>query len=123
MNLNHIDRLAATVPATINPRQRTRLNRYAETASRCEARIQRLREELERTMQVADGSFGSALQAPAEPNAALTLACELDTLERLQPRVDAWFTDYVAALVAAHSAGTYQDAGYGDGGYGDGAPM
>jgi hypothetical protein len=113
MKLNNIDRLAATVPATIDDRQRARLNGYAETASRCEARIQRLREELERSLQATNGSIGSAVEAAAEPNRTLTLACELDALERLQPRVDAWFTDYVAALVAAHTPETY----------GDGAPM
>ena len=113
MKLTSIDRLAATVPATIDGRQRARLHGYAETASRCEARIQWLREELERALQATEGLIGTAIGAAAEPNAVLTLACELDTLERVQPRVDAWFTDYVAALVAAHTSETY----------GDGAPM
>jgi len=113
MNLSHIQRLAATVPATIDARQRARLRGYAETASRCEARIQRLREELERSIDATEDSPAITAEVAAEPNESLAMACELDTLERLQPRVDAWFTDYVGALVAAHSTETY----------GDGAPM
>jgi hypothetical protein len=114
MNLDQIDRLAATVPATIDARQRARLHGYAETASRCEARIQRLRQQLDHTLQATDASPGTASPTvSAEPNAALTLACELDTLERLQPRVDAWLTDYVAVLVTAGAPEAY----------GDGAPI
>jgi hypothetical protein len=113
MNVNHIRQLAATVPATIDARQRARLLGYADTASRCDARIQRLRTELERSLQPTDGPIETAVEAPTECNATLTVACELDALERLQPRLDAWFTDYVAALVAAHTAETY----------GDGAPI
>jgi hypothetical protein len=113
MNLSQIERLAATVPATIEARQRARLRGYAETASRCEARIQRLRGELERSIDATEESPATTAGEAAEPNATLALACELDTLERLQPRVDAWFTDYVTTLVAAHSVETY----------GDGAPM
>jgi hypothetical protein len=109
MNLSHIERLASTVPATIDARQRARLGGYAETASRCEARIQRLRGELERSLDATEDSPPTTAGGAAEPNATLALACELDTLERLQPRVDAWFTDYVAALVTAHSVETYDD--------------
>jgi hypothetical protein len=108
MNVNQIKRLAATVPETIDDRQRTRLHGYAETASRCEARIQRLRSELDRSLETTDRGLETVAEA-AECNAVLTLACELDTLERVQPRVDAWFVDYVAALVAAHQPETYGD--------------
>jgi hypothetical protein len=111
MNLNHIKRLAATVPPTVGDRQRARLHGYAETASRCEARIQRLRQELEQSLDATDSQLEAATAASAECNATLTLACELDALERLQPRVDAWFTDYVTALVAAHQLETYGDGG------------
>jgi hypothetical protein len=113
MNVQQIRRLAATVPDTIDARQRARLHGYAETASRCEARIKRLRDELERSLQTTEGPMDPTNGTAAEPNATLTLACELDALERVQPRVDAWFTDYVAALVAAHTVETY----------GDGTPM
>jgi hypothetical protein len=113
VNLNQIKRLAATVPAGIDARQRARLIGYVDTASRCEARIRWLRDEIERSLQVSNGALETAGNPATECNTTLTLACELDALERLQPRVDAWFTDYVAALVAAHSDETY----------GDGAPM
>jgi hypothetical protein len=113
MKLHHIDRLVGTVPTTIDQRQRDRLHGYAEMASRCEARIQRLRADLEQSLQNSHGSIGTAAQAFTEPNTALSIATELDALERVQPRVDAWFTDYVAALVAAHT--TDVD--------GDGTPM
>ena len=113
MKLHHIDRLLATVPTTIDDRQRARLYGYAEMSSRCEARIKRLRNELERSLHSGTGPVGTAAEAFTEPNTALALASELDTLERVQPRVDGWFTDYVSALVAAHAAETY----------GDGTPM
>jgi hypothetical protein len=110
MNVTQVQRLVTTVPPTIDDRQRARLVGYADTAVRCEERIRWLRQELENTLRANDGSIEKVLDGvAAEPNTALSLACELDTLERLQPRVDAWFTDYVAALVAAHSAETYGD--------------
>ena len=106
MNLSQIDRLVATVRPTIDQRQRLRLHAYVETARRCEARIQELRDELERTFQAGDGSTGTA-------DAALATACQLDALERLQPRVDSWLADYVAALVSIPEPEIY----------GDGAPI
>jgi hypothetical protein len=110
MNLTHAQRLVATVPPTIDERQRARLTGYVDTVVRCEARIRWLREEVENTLLATDASITKVLGGVvAEPNTALTLACELDTLERLQPRVDAWLTDYTAALVAAHSSETYGD--------------
>jgi hypothetical protein len=108
MNLTHVQRLVATVPATIDQRQRARLTGYAETATRCEARIRWLRDQLESTLQAAGGPTTDG-GAVTEPNPALTLACELESLERLQPRIDAWLTDYVAALIAAHTTETYDD--------------
>jgi hypothetical protein len=109
MNVTHIKRLVATVPPTIDQRQQARLTGYADTAVRCDARIRWLREELENTL-ATDGSITEVFDGMAsEPNTALTMACELDTLERVQPRIDAWLTDYVAALVAAHSTETYDD--------------
>src|SRR5919202_4246481 len=113
MNSTQVRRLVATVPPNIDQRQRARLTGYADTALRCEARIRRIRQELEDALLATDGSVEKVLDGvPAEPNAVLTLASELDSLERLQPRVDAWLCDYVAALVAA---GTPEM-------YGDGAP-
>jgi hypothetical protein len=114
MNLTQIQRLMSTVPPTIDDRQRARLTGYADTAVRCEARIRWLREEVENAMLASDGSASEIFDgAASEPSTALTLACELDALERLQPRVDAWLTDYVGALIVAHSSAAA---------YGDGAP-
>ena len=106
MNLSQIDRLVATAPPTIDQRQRNRLHAYVATARRCEARIQELRDELERTLQAGGGSTGTA-------DATLATACQLDALERLQPRVDSWLTGYIAGLVPAPEPEIY----------GDGAPV
>jgi hypothetical protein len=92
-----IERLVATVPSTIDARQRRRLDAYASTARRCEARIQRLRGELERALRASEDAL--ALGPGSEPNSVLIVACELDTLERVQPRIDAWLQAYVGALV------------------------
>jgi len=107
MNLNQIERLVATVRPTIEERQRHRLHAYVETARRCEARIQELRDELERTLQAVDGSAGTTATGTAD--ATLATACQLDALERLQPRVDSWLTDYVAALAQAPEPEIYGD--------------
>jgi hypothetical protein len=107
MNRSQIDRLMASVPATIDARQRSRLTGYADTAGRCEARIRRLREELESALQGGDG--GPPSLGDSEPSAILTIACELDSLERLQPRLDTWLRDHVMALVTAHTTEVYDD--------------
>jgi hypothetical protein len=116
MKSNQIDQLVATVPATINAAQRDRLHAYIETATRCEARIQRLRAELPsafevpeavRTRSSASGSLD--IDVATELTTALAVACELDTLERVQPRVDAWLKQYVAKLVSTPSLDVYGD--------------
>ena len=115
MNRIQIDRLAATVPFDLEERQRKRLRVYLETARTCEARIQALREELERALR------GDSVEADhpdeTEPEAVLRIVTELETLEGMQPRIDGWFKDYVSALVShhtreahAHAAETYGDA-------------
>jgi hypothetical protein len=119
MHRIQIDRLTATVPPAIDPPQRTRLQTYVETARRCELRIQRLRKELDQALQDADAGVAPADGDPSEPNAILRLACELDTLERVQARVDGWLKEYVAALVSQHTAEAYSEAEV----YGDGGPV
>jgi hypothetical protein len=110
MNLNQINRLVATAPPTIDARQRSRLQAHQETASRCELRIRKLREELERSLQTPTDAGGLASHdGSAELNATLTIACELDVLERLQPRVDTWLKDYVTSLAAVHEPVDYGD--------------
>ncbi len=102
MKQSQIERLVATVPARIDVRQRRRLDAYTSTARRCEARIQRLRGELERALRASEDALVLG-EGGSEPNSVLVVACELDTLERVQPRVDAWLQAYVAALVDERS--------------------
>ncbi len=98
MRQTQIERLVATVPPTIDPNQRRRLGAYTNTARRCEARIQRLRGELEHALRASEDALALG-DGGSELNSVLIVACELDTLERVQPRIDAWLQAYVAALV------------------------
>jgi hypothetical protein len=108
---NQVDQLVGTVPATINPGQRQRLDAYVDTVHRCEARIQSLRGELQDAFEAGNGVGALAgAGAATEPNRALEVACELDTLERVQPRVDAWLKQYVASLISRTTVETYGDA-------------
>jgi hypothetical protein len=108
---NQVDQLVGTVPATINPGQRQRLDAYADTVHRCEARIQSLRGELQDAFEAGNGVTALAgAGAETEPNRALNVACELDTLERVQPRVDAWLKQYVDSLISRTTVDTYGDA-------------
>jgi hypothetical protein len=111
MNVAQIERLLASVPDSIDERQQARLNAYADTATRCETRIQRLRVELERSLQGVGGHHRAVASevVAAEPNETLKIACELDALERLQPRVDAWLSDFVASLTRVDAQMTYGD--------------
>ena len=81
MNLKQIDRLVGAVPESIEEKSRRRLDGYAAVARRCEERITALRGELE-----------------AASDRALSLLVELDSLERVQPRIDAWLRVSVGAL-------------------------
>ena len=97
MNSAQIDRLLSSVPATTDPRHRRRVEGYAATARRCDARIAALRVELERALRAVDEA---AADGPSEAAAddALRLASELDALERVQPRVDSWLRVAVGAV-------------------------
>lgn len=117
MHLRQIDRLTATVPPAIEERQRARLRAYKDTARRCELRIQALRREIERELQVASADGGPEPSEASDYNAVLILACELHTLEQVQPRVDAWLKEFVTALLVEHTPQTYAQAdSYGDAG-------
>ena len=98
MDLKQIDRLVGTVPEGIEARSRRRLDGYAAVARRCEVRITALRSELERALRGAGdvAHDGGDLDAPSD--AALALLMELDSLERVQPRIDAWLRVSVGAL-------------------------
>ena len=97
MNAAQIDRLLSSVPATTEERHRKRVLGYATTARRIDARITALRVELERALRAVDDAVaeGRGEQAADE---ALELARELDSLERVQPRVDSWLRVAVGAV-------------------------
>jgi hypothetical protein len=105
MNLKQIDRLVGTVPDTIEPRQRRRLDGYAAVARRCEERIAALRGDLERALRAAGDVAHDGGDLDAASDAALALLCELDALERVQPRIDAWLRVSVGALSDELQAG------------------
>ena len=98
-SLNHaqIDRLLSSVPETTEPRHLKRVHGYATTARRIDARISALRVELERALRAVDDAVeaGDGDEAADE---ALELARELDSLERVQPRVDSWLRVAVGAV-------------------------
>ena len=89
MNAAQIDRLLASVPDTIEQRHRKRVLGYAATARRIDARISALRSELERALRAVDDAVADGRGEEAADR-ALALAQELDSLERVQPRVDSW---------------------------------
>jgi hypothetical protein len=94
MNSAQIDRLLAGVPATADVRHLRRVQGYAATARRADERISALRIELERALRAVD-------DAPSEIGAAdraIELARELDSLERVQPRIDSWLRVAVGAV-------------------------
>jgi hypothetical protein len=97
VNPGQIERLLAGVSPTIDERHRYRINGYAATARRCDERIAALRVELERALRAVDetAAAGAGVEAADE---AIRLACELDALERVQPRVDSWLRVTVGAL-------------------------
>ena len=97
MNHAQIDRLLSSVPDSTEPRHLKRVHGYATTARRIDARINALRGELERALRAVDDAVaaGRGEQAADE---ALRLARELDSLERVQPRVDSWLRVAVGAV-------------------------
>jgi hypothetical protein len=97
MNPAQIDRLLAGVSPNVAERHRRRINGYAATARRCDERIAALRIDLERALRTVDdaAAAGPAVEAT---NEAIRLACELDALERVQPRIDAWLRATAGAL-------------------------
>ena len=94
MNQAQIDRLLAGVPISVEERHRRRIDGYAATARRADERIIALRIELERALRVVD-------EAPSESDGAdraIELARELDSLERVQPRIDSWLRVAVGSV-------------------------
>jgi hypothetical protein len=97
VNPAQIDRLLAGIPANAGEGLRQRVDRYAATARRCDERITARRAELERALdRVGEAAAaGGAVEAADE---AIRLACELDALERVQPRIDSWLRIAVGAV-------------------------
>ena len=107
---SHIDQVLATVPSTISTDQRQRLDAYVETVQQCEARIQWLRAELPRLFELRGAAPDPAdSDLTATTTQALTVVCELDTLERVQHRVDDWLKQYVAMLTTQPFVDAYGD--------------
>jgi hypothetical protein len=97
VNAAQIDRLLASVPDTTEARHRKRVLGYATTARRVDARISALRGELERALRAVDDAVPDG-DGDAAADRALELAQELESLERVQPRVDSWLRVAVGAV-------------------------
>jgi hypothetical protein len=111
MKPNHIDQLLAMVPSDISADQRRRLDAYVATVRHCEAHIQRLRAELPSAFHSGLGALGAVdSDGMAAPAKALAVFTELDTLERVQPRVDDWLKQYVTLLTTRPYLDAYGDA-------------
>ena len=94
MNLSQVRRLMDTVPQAISPRQRHRIDGYAATCRQLSSRIDHARANLEKTLR--EMSEGGDPDALAER--AIDILIELDQLERIQPRIDAWLRVAVGAV-------------------------
>ena len=97
MNPAQIDRLLASIPETTEERHRKRVLGYATTARRIDARISVLRDDLERALRAVDDAAAQG-RGDEAADTALELARELDSLERVQPRVDSWLRVAVGAV-------------------------
>jgi len=96
VNPHRLQSLVATVPDAIGPEQRGRLEAHVEAVDACRARIVEVKQALR-----------GALAAPGR--SALDLACELDSLERVQQRLDRWLTALVEELSHVPSEVSYGD--------------
>jgi hypothetical protein len=97
VNAAQIDRLLSSVPETTEERHRKLVLGYATTARRIDERIASLRDELTRALRTVDDAAAEGRGEEAADQ-ALELARELDSLERIQPRVDAWLRVAVGAV-------------------------
>ena len=96
MNPHRLQCLVATVPDSIAPEQRGRLDAHVEAADSCRVRIAEVKQALRGAL---DGNGGSALD----------LACELDCLERVQERLDRYLTALVEELSHTPRELSYDD--------------
>jgi hypothetical protein len=94
---HRLKQLVASVPEGIDADQRTRLLAHVQASDGCRIRIERVRGEL----QVALGGDGA--------DRALDLAVELDSLERVQQRVDGWLAALIEELTHGPRPVHYDD--------------
>ena len=96
MNPHRLQCLVATVPDSLGAEQQGRLDAHVEAVSSCCARIVEVKRALRGALAGQGGS-------------ALDLARELDSLERVQDRLDRYLTDLVDELSHAPRAIIYGD--------------
>jgi hypothetical protein len=96
VNQHRLQSLVATVPRSIGPEQRGRLDAHVEAVGSCQTRIVEVKQALRTAL---DGRGGCALD----------LACELDGLERVQERLDRYLTNLVEELIHAPQETFYDD--------------
>jgi hypothetical protein len=96
VNPHRLQCLVASVPATIGPEQRGRLDAHVEAVDSCRTRIAEVKQALRGALNGGGGC-------------ALDLACELDGLERVQERLDRYLTDLVEELSHAPREICYDD--------------
>jgi hypothetical protein len=98
MDPHRLKQLVASVPESVDAEQRSRLLVHVQASDGCRVRAERVRAELRRALDGADGA-----------ERAVDLACELDGLERVQQRMDAWLTELVEELTSRPRAVPYDD--------------
>ena len=96
MHPHRLQTLVATVPDALGPEQRGRLDAHVQATESCRVRIVELKQALRGAL---DGRGGSALD----------LACQLDTLERVQERLDRYLAVLVEELSHAPREISYDD--------------
>ena len=96
MNPHRLQGLVATVPDSIRPDQRGRLDAHVDAVGSCCTRITEVKQALRGAL---DGRGGSALD----------LACELDSLERVQERLDRYLMAVVEELRHESRETVYDD--------------
>lgn len=96
MNPQRLQCLVATVPDSIRPDERGRLDAHVQATDSCRVRIVEVKQALRGAL---DGRGGSALD----------LAVELDSLERAQERLDRYLTTLVEELNRPSSEICYDD--------------
>ncbi len=96
MHPHRLECLVATVPTSIAPQQRGRLDAHVQATESCRTRVVEVKQALRGAL---DGRGGSAVD----------LAVELDSLEQAQERLDRHLTALVEELSRAPREICYDD--------------